>query len=73
MIQAAEQELLTIPLSLACGAWKGRTMQESSSHTAGSTELTSDSQQLQLQAGPTFTEECHIRHVNVSRYITKMK
>lgn len=50
IVQAAEQEqLLTIPLYLPRGVWKGRTMQESDSHnadslrslTAGSAEPTS--------------------------------
>lgn len=50
IVQAAEQEqLLTIPLSLPRGVWKGRTTQESDSHnadslrslTAGSAEPTS--------------------------------
>lgn len=53
ILQVAEQELLlTIPLSLPCGAGKGRTMKESDSHTAdslclltaGNAKLTSDLQ-----------------------------
>lgn len=35
-VQVAEQELLTISLSLPCGVWKGRTMQESNSDNADS-------------------------------------
>lgn len=36
MLQVPQQQLLTIPLSLPCGVWKGRAMQEGSGHTADS-------------------------------------
>lgn len=36
MLQVAEQELLTIPLSLPRGVWKGRAMQEGKGHTVDS-------------------------------------